>query len=114
MTNRQDCKTCRNTFKIRFWDSDKAKARKKNGPPCQTCWPGVMEANRSIFDVYLRCRNQWITGAMGGLIAIRSEAVESAMRVCGIKRADRLKVYDAVTAIGDKIAATRNKKSKDA
>jgi hypothetical protein len=49
---------------------------------------------------------------MGGLVCIRAEAVEVAMRMCGVNAAEQLTVYDGIMKMADIIIGLRQKKAE--
>lgn len=54
-------------------------------PPCHKCRVDLLEENREAGEIFSICSGQVITAPMGGVIDINNLAIESAMRIYGVK-----------------------------
>jgi hypothetical protein len=79
-TNRLDCKACEQAFKISKWDSAEAVARKKNGPPCDTCRPELLKDNEQAAVIYSVVHDQYQTD-FGQKVCLPLERIEAAIRM---------------------------------
>lgn len=65
-------------------------------PPCKTCTPPLLEANRDALKVYLMCEGQFIMG-FGGPVDINQVAVHECMRLYEVR--DKVDCFEKVVAV---------------
>jgi len=102
-SNRQDCKSCKQAFAPSRWDTPADTERKKNGPPCDTCKPGILPSNRLAYSIYYRVQDQWETTGFGQKVAIRVEAIKAIMPMLKVEESDQLECLDEVQIMARKI-----------
>lgn len=111
---RLNCEDCRSAYAPHPFDTPEDKERKKNGPPCAKCQPGVLPGNREAVDVYMRCQDQLIMG-FGGPVGIKVEAVMAVMGLWGVKDQrgclDKVQII-ARTSIGAQQAEAARKREE--
>jgi len=112
--NRQDCKSCKAAYRVSPWDTKKSKGIKAGGPPCSTCRPEVMPENMDVMRAYGKCDDQLIFVPMGGPVAIRLEAMETAIRRCRIQDQDEEdEAFDKLQMLSRKIFELKREKDQD-
>lgn len=67
-------------------------------------WPENVE----IITAFLRLQTQWIVGAMGGVIGLNYQAVESLFNILGIS--EREKIFDGLQVMERAALAVLNRK----
>ena len=78
------------------WDDPETRAKKRNGPPCETCRPRLDPANLEITRVYEQCAGQWIMG-FSGAVDINIPAVKIVMDLEGVT--DQRRVLNGVRTL---------------
>ena len=88
--------------------------RGKENTPCGKCFPGVHQFNRTAFDIYLHCSNQYIIGP-GGPLELNLGIVLQVCDLEGIPSDERMEIWTRIQLVtATMLKALKDKAEADA